>query len=169
VTVVRRAHPADARGIAEVKVESWRAAYVGVMPQSVLDAMDVDVHEQLWRTFVARDTLAVFVAERDDRIIGFANVGPCRDEPGIGELYAIYVRPDAWGTGAGLALMKTAAEWLGERWPEAVLWVAEENPRARRFYERCGWTVDGGRKVDEVEPGARVAEIRYRLSFLSPG
>jgi GNAT superfamily N-acetyltransferase len=169
VTVVRRAHPADARGIAEVKVESWRAAYVGVMPQSVLDAMDVDVHEQLWRTFVARDTLAVFVAERDDRIIGFANVGPCRDEPGIGELYAIYVRPDAWGTGAGLALMKTAAEWLRERWPEAVLWVAEENPRARRFYERCGWTVDGGRKVDEVEPGARVAEIRYRLSFLSPG
>jgi GNAT superfamily N-acetyltransferase len=169
VTVVRRAHPADARGIAEVKVESWRAAYVGVMPQSVLEAMDVDVHEQLWRTFVARDTLAVFVAERDDRIIGFANVGPCRDEPGIGELYAIYVRPDAWGTGAGRAMMKTAAEWLGERWPEAVLWVAEENPRARRFYERCGWTVDGGRKVDEVEPGARVAEIRYRLSFLSPG
>jgi GNAT superfamily N-acetyltransferase len=169
VTVVRRATADDARGIAQVKVESWRAIYVGVMPQAVLDGMDVDEHERIWKSLAAHEQLAVFVAERHGRIVGFVNVGPCRDDAGIGELYAIYVRPDAWGTGAGLALMETAAQWLGERWPQAVLWVAEENTQARRFYERYGWSLDGGRKLDAVEPGAQVAEIRYRLSFLSRG
>jgi hypothetical protein len=62
--------------------------------------------------------------------------------------------------------MASGVEWLRERWDEAVLWVAEENPRARRFYEHGGWALDGGRKVDEVAPGALVAEVRYRLSGL---
>jgi GNAT superfamily N-acetyltransferase len=169
VTAVRRADAADARGIAEVKVESWRATYAGVMPQTVLDSMDVDEHERIWTRLIAHEQLAVFVAERDGRVIGFVNVGPCRDDPTIGELFAIYVRPATLGTGAGLALMESGARWLRERWPEAVLWVADENPRARRFYELYGWATDGASKSDEVEPGATVAEVRYRLSFLNPG
>ena len=62
--------------------------------------------------------------------------------------------------------MDAAVRALSERWDEAMLWVATENPRARRFYERCGWIVDGER-VDESIPGASVAETRYRLSGLA--
>ena len=40
--------------------------------------------------------------------------------------------------------------------------MAEDNPRARRFYEREGWTLDGARKEDELL-GATVAEVRYRI------
>ena len=91
--------------------------------------------------------------------------GPCRHEPESGEVYSIYVRPDAWGTGSGWALMDAAVEWLAERWQEAILWVAEENPRARRFYERYGWVAETTR-VEEVVPGAEVPEVLYRLSGL---
>ena len=80
-------------------------------------------------------------------------------------MYAIYVRPEAWGTGSGWALMDAAVEWLAERWREAILWVAEENPRARRFYERYGWVPETTR-VEEVVPGARLSEVLYRLSGL---
>ena len=82
-----------------------------------------------------------------------------------GEVYAIYVRPDAWGTGSGWALMDAAVAWLADRWQEAILWVAEENPRARRFYERYGWVAESTR-VEEVVPGAEVPEVLYRLSGL---
>jgi GNAT superfamily N-acetyltransferase len=92
-------------------------------------------------------------------------LGPARDLDHVGELYAIYVREEAWGTGAGPALMDEAAEWLLARWDEAVLWAAEENPRARRFYERCGWIAEESR-VLELAPGALVPEVRYRLSGL---
>jgi ribosomal protein S18 acetylase RimI-like enzyme len=166
VIAVRRATPADARAIAEIHVETWRAAYAGVMPQEVLDELDVEARELLWRSWAAAPDGATFVAEPNGRIVGFAGIGPSRDPEGVGEVYSIYVLPAAWGTGAGRALMDAGAAWLKERWSEAVLWVAEENPRARRFYERYGWALDGGRKVDEVAPGAVVAEVRYRLSGL---
>ena len=144
---------------------TWQATYVDVVPQAHLDAMDVDEHERMWEQWLSRASNAVFVGEQDGIVVGFVNVGPSDHSQGVGELYAIYVRPDAWGTGAGLALMETGVAWLGERWPEAVLWVAEENPRARRFYELYGWVAETTRVVD-VLPGAPVSEVLYRLTGL---
>jgi hypothetical protein len=46
---------------------------------------------------------------------------------------------------------------------EAIL-MLEDNPRARRFYEREGWTLDGARKEDEFL-GLTVAEVRYRIQL----
>jgi ribosomal protein S18 acetylase RimI-like enzyme len=165
MTTIRRATPDDGRAIAEVKVETWREVYAGVMPQATLDGLDVDEHAPLWSRYAAAAEVGMFVAEEHGRIVGFVSVGPCDDLKGTGELYAIYVRPGSWGTGAGLALMETGVTCLSERWTEAVLWVAEDNPRARRFYELYGWTPETTR-VEEVAPGARISEVRYRLSGL---
>lgn len=165
MTDVRRATAGDARGIAKVHVDTWRAAYVGVTPQETLDGLDADERQRLWQRYVAAEGFAVFVAKREAGIVGFVSVGSCRDLNGTGELFAIYVHPDAWGTGAGLALMDAGVDWLAERWPEAVLWVAERNPRARSFYERYGW-IAGTSRVEEVAPGAHVPEVLYRLSGL---
>jgi hypothetical protein len=60
--------------------------------------------------------------------------------------------------------MAATVDWMAERWSEAVLWVARNNPRARRFYELGGWHFDGERTVTFY--GADVAEVRYRLSGL---
>jgi ribosomal protein S18 acetylase RimI-like enzyme len=165
VTTVRRATPDDARAIAEVHVETWRAAYVGVIPQETLDSLDVGERQRIWERYATAEGSAVFVAEREARIVGFVSVGSCRELDGTGELFAIYSHPDAWDTGAGRALMDAAVAWLAEHWPEAVLWVAEQNPRARRFYERYGWIAQSSR-VEEVAPGAHVPEVLYRLSGL---
>jgi ribosomal protein S18 acetylase RimI-like enzyme len=165
LTTVRPAVTDDARTISEVRIETWRYAYVGVIPQHVLDGLDVARGERWFHDAIDARGFATFVAEQHGRIVGFASVGPCRDREGMGELYAVYVRPAAWGTGAGLALMDEAVEWLRARWDEAVLWVATENPRARRFYERYGWIPEDER-VEEVAPGAFVPEVRYRLSGL---
>lgn len=162
MTTIRRASLADARAIAAVKVLSWQATYVGVVPQPLLDSMDVDEHARMWERWLSQQANAVFVAEQDAEVVGFVNVGPSHDHDGMGELYAIYVRPDRWGTGAGLALMKAGVAWLADRWQKAILWVAEDNPRARRFYERYGW-VAGTTRVVDVLPGAPVPEVQYGL------
>jgi ribosomal protein S18 acetylase RimI-like enzyme len=165
VTAVRRATTDDALTIAGIQVKTWRASYVGVMPQEVLDALDLDERARSWGRWLAADTTAEFIAERGGAGVGFVSAGPCRHEDGVGEVYAIYVRPEAWGKGWGWALMEAAVAWLGERWQEAILWVAEENPRARRFYERYGWKAETTR-VEEVVPGAFVPEVLYRLTGL---
>ena len=46
----------------------------------------------------------------------------------------------------------------------AALWVLEDNPRTRRFYELAGWSCDGGSK-DEEWLGTSVREVRYRINL----
>jgi ribosomal protein S18 acetylase RimI-like enzyme len=164
VITVRRATPADAWAIAEVHVATWRGAYAHVFPAEVLASLSVDDREEMWRQTIGDDSMSVYVAEDGSVTVGFVSVGPSRDAEGEGELYAIYVHPDAWGSGAGRAVMDAGREWLAERFATASLWVLEDNPRARHFYEREGWLVDG-RRTDVVR-GVSVAEVRYRLSGL---
>ncbi len=44
---------------------------------------------------------------------------------------------------------------------DVILWVLEDNPRARRFYEAAGWTLDGTRRPIEIF-GIEVPEVRYQ-------
>jgi RimJ/RimL family protein N-acetyltransferase len=44
-----------------------------------------------------------------------------------------------------------------------TLWVLEANARARRFYQKAGFTPDGARH--ELDDLGGVTEIRYRLAF----
>ena len=108
------------------------------------------------------------VADAAGLVVGFAQLGPMRVEssdPRLGELFAIYVLPDASGRGVGRALMVEVVNRLAaDGFEEAVLWVLEDNPRTRGFYELAGWHADGGSK-DEEWLGTLVREVRYRRSL----
>jgi len=147
---IRDASADDARAIAEVHVGSWRWAYRGQLPDDLLDGLSVDDREAMWAAWFLRpeERGAVVVAcTEDGRIVGFANVGPSRDEGAssdTGELRAIYVLQDVQGTGAGRALHDVAMERLRvAAFTRATLWVLETNDLGRRFYERAGWAWDG--------------------------
>jgi GNAT superfamily N-acetyltransferase len=159
---IRAATGADAEAIARVQERTWRAAYRHVFPAEELDR-DGFIQPQRWRGRLEHPPggWSTFVAEESGRVIGFAAVGPSRDEPRTGELYAIYVEPEAWSTGTGRALIEAAESRLHERYREATLWVLADNPRARAFYERAGWRADGAEKAEE-RWGVRATEVRYR-------
>jgi GNAT superfamily N-acetyltransferase len=158
--LVRDARPDDAFAVESIRVRGWQIAYRHVFPPDQLDAMRVD--EARWRKrFTEPLGWSTFVAEHGDDVVGFATVGPSRDESGIGELYAIYVDPEEWSQGAGGALLQAAERRLALDFEEATLWVLTANARARRFYEHAGWTGDGVEKTD-VWLGVRASETRYR-------
>jgi ribosomal protein S18 acetylase RimI-like enzyme len=161
---VRRATVADAAAIADVHTRTWQVAYAHVFGSERLAGIDAGRRRSAWERAIASGE-DVFVAEVDEHVVAFVSVGATRDDEALGELYAIYALPEAWGSGAGHALMRPAVEALREAgFGEAVLWVLDDNPRARRFYEREGWELDGERKEDEFL-GVRVAEVRYRISL----
>jgi RimJ/RimL family protein N-acetyltransferase len=162
--LVRPARREDAAAIADVHVRTWQAAYEHVFGAERLAAIG-DGRRAVWEERLANPEPGrqVFVCEEDERVVGFVSFGDSRDETGKGELYAIYVAPEAWGTGAGPALIATTLEEL-RGYPSATLWVLEANPRARRFYEREGWILDGGRR-DEEFLGVTATELRYRITF----
>ncbi len=48
---------------------------------------------------------------------------------------------------------------------EAILWVLDDNPRARSFYEKAGWSFTG-ETSDWSPPGEEpVAEVQYGCSL----
>jgi GNAT superfamily N-acetyltransferase len=119
----------------------------------------------MWRERVASGAWPVLVAERAGEAVGFASMGPARDGASAGEVYAIYAVPEVWGTGAGHALMESALQRLREDgYREAVLWVLDDNPRARAFYEREGWTVTEATR-EETFLETPIGEVRYRITL----
>ena len=169
---LRQAMVRDADAIAEVHVASWRWAYAGLLPASVLDALSVEDRAAAWLPVLADAPGAVTVAVEDDgTIVGFVSVGPTPDEddppPGTGALFALYLHPDAVGTGVGKKLLEHGeAQLRDEGFTRATLWVLETNERARRCYERHGWAWDGTRGEHRFDCGDRPI-VRYarELSF----
>jgi ribosomal protein S18 acetylase RimI-like enzyme len=161
---VRRARLEDARAIAQVHAETWREAYEHVFGAERLASVTIDARLAQWERILAAGQSDVFVAAAGG-MVGFVSTGDSRDADAEAELFAIYVLPEAWGTGAGSALMRAGVEAMRLRASgDAVLWVLDDNPRARRFYEREGWALDGERKEDEYL-GLRVPEVRYRIAL----
>lgn len=161
--MVREARLEDAGAIAGVRRRGWQAAYAHVFPADALAGMPVDGDRDFWagRLEHALPRAAVVVGEVGGKVAGFASVGPARGED-AGELYAIYVDPESWGEGLGQALIAAAEDRLAEAgFAEAILWVLDDNPRARRFYEAAGWQPDGGTKQDTFF-SVEVTELRYR-------
>ncbi len=166
--VVRPATVADARGIAEVHVETWRVAYEGLVPANRLARHTVEHREQMWRTSIgaAEDpTFGVDVAVLDGGVVGFCATSCSRDhDPGadVGEVRAIYVIPRHWGRGIGCALLAEGERRLRDLgFNHATLWVLADNARTRDWYERRGWQPDEQVRLDEWRPDS-LAQIRYR-------
>ena len=170
--LVRPARVGDEPDIARVHVASWQDTYRGHMPADYLAALDVGQRTEAWRQRLpaarrSRGDLLVAVSGPD--IVGFAHFGPSRDrdaDPGrTGEIGAIYLQPESIGEGIGRLLMERAVAGLaGLGYMDATLWVLDGNTRARRFYERAGWTPDGAAKTDHSW-GFPIPEVRHRRSL----
>lgn len=165
---IRRARPEDAPGIARVHVETWHAAYAGLVPDDYLVRMTVSGQTLTWRKVLSRTRTEerVAVAEVPDvngvpAIVGFGSFGRQRSSDLLysGEVFTLYVAPDWQGHGLGRRLLQWMFRGLFERGiPDCVVWVLADNP-ARFFYERMG-----GHRVAEREEafaGQRLSETAY--------
>jgi ribosomal protein S18 acetylase RimI-like enzyme len=160
---VRHAVVDDADAVGQVHVRAWQVAYDGMVPADLLAGLDPAVRAERVRARLResdRET-ATLVAVDGGEVVGFADIGPANGEPEAGQVYAIYVHPDRWGAGAGRALMDAALAHLRAAGHRPVrLWVLDTNVRARRFYERCGFVLDGAAQTEEFG-GAPLSEVRY--------
>jgi GNAT superfamily N-acetyltransferase len=151
--------PSDATAGAALHIACWREAYGPYVEPTLLDERLDDTARWVdaWTRQLAEGPPRV-VAEVDGELVGFAVVGPARDDdrPTPYELYAMYARASWWGTGLGQRL------WDVVR-PDGPcsLWVLEANERAQGFYRRNGFAPDGSR---ELYDGLDAWEIRMVTS-----
>ncbi len=170
--IVRDAQPSDAAEVARVNVRSWQVAYRGLFPDDYLDGLRAEDRTAQY-TFgdVRPDCPATIVAVVEGTICGFATTGPSQDEDvaDAGQLYALYLDPQAWGRGIGRSLIAEARARLSRRgYAEAILWVHAGNEQAQRFYRADGWQPDGYRRQEYVW-GVLADEVRYRRRLPDAG
>jgi GNAT superfamily N-acetyltransferase len=166
---IRDATVDDADAVALVHIHGWQWGYRGLLPGEYLDGLSAERRAEQWRSWLLEPGgTRTRLADEDGACVGFAVSGPSRD-PGTnddtGEVYAIYVEEEVAGTGVGTELLRSAVAWLtGRGFARATLWVLSGNARARRFYEREGWTLDGGAKSEPREDFT-MDEVRYAMSL----
>ncbi|MBR7041619.1 MAG: GNAT family N-acetyltransferase [Clostridia bacterium] len=148
---------ADIKGKAYVNWQSWQEAYKGLIDQSFLDALTLEQCEEIARRWPDN----VFIAKDGGKVVGFSAYGRYRgdDLEDAGEIIAIYVLKEYYGTGAGRLLMDRALSMLDQK--KVALWVLKGNRRAERFYEKCGFRFDGAEKTLLI--GSPVTERRMVL------
>lgn len=99
-----------------------------------------------WRRWI--DGGVVFLAENDgseDGVSGLVAGVQNRNDALQAFLVAMWVRPEDRGGGAADPLVQSVVRWAGERgYHRLLLHVFDENPRARRVYERNGFRRTGG-------------------------
>lgn len=137
---IRAGRVSDARSIARLDIETWRATYAGVLSASYLIGLSERRREAGWRAVILREPRDVRVAvSSSGTIVGFGSCGPNRgDRFFTGEVFTLYVAPDWQNQGIGRRLLIALFRRLvaaGRR--SAILWVLRDNP-SRFFYERLG-------------------------------
>lgn len=83
-----------------------------------------------------------------------------------GELVSLYGHPDHWGKGYGSLVMDAVlARLKASGYPGCLLYVLQENDRARRFYEKHGFSWDGHSLEVVLLAGTTLTDLRYCKNF----
>jgi ribosomal protein S18 acetylase RimI-like enzyme len=154
---IRAARPGDARRIARLDVETWRAAYAGILTTPFRVGLSARRREVGWAAVIEREPRDVRVAVAGDgEIVGFGSCGRNRNSrEHAGEVFTLYVAPDWQNQGIGRALLLALFERLvAQGCASAIIWVLRDNP-GRFFYRRLGGSevrrkhfVVGGKRIE---------------------
>lgn len=131
---LRDATTADLPELVDVQEAGARVSLAHIFPQDVYPFPRAAV-EARWAAEIADPDVEVYVAVRREAAIeGFAAV---RDD----EILHFGTAVASWGSGLAAAVHDELIERLARAGrPAACLRVFELNHRARRFYEKMGWT-----------------------------
>lgn len=102
-----------------------------------------------WRRWMAPGVVT-FILEKEGQARGLVAGTRDANEASVAHLMAMWVHPELRGTGAAELLVSSVKAWAAELGATEVrLNVLENNMRARRCYERAGFSATGRQGVVE--------------------
>lgn len=149
--IIRRAIPGDEQVLAYIQTESWKAAFVDILPpDELVRCTNLQKAEQMYRNVLRREDCSMAIELVNDQPHCIAAWGKNRCGLGdtVGELICIHSLQENWAKGYGSAMMEYVLAQLQQaKYKSVILWVFEDNQRARRFYEKHGFELTEQKKV----------------------
>lgn len=147
--------------ISKIYESSWKYAYKGMIPQDYLDSIPMGQ----WANSISKVGMNNLVLIENGMMIGTASFCKSRWEKyrDYGEIVSIYFLPDYIGKGYGRLLLNRCIEELKQcGFRKVLLWVLEDNHRARKFYEKNGF-ICSEIFMDDNIGGKDIREVLYVL------
>ena len=149
---IRPASAEDAEAVAKIWSDGWGDGHLGHVPEALAAART----PESFRSRAAHRVGDTAVAVNGDEVAGFVMV--------VGdEVEQVYVAAGHRGSGvAGLLLAEAERLVAVAGHQRAWLAVVAGNARARRFYERCGWTDEGPFDYPAATSGGTITVPSHR-------
>lgn len=162
--VIRQAILSDIKHLATIQTNSWRDSFSGILtPETLLKHTNLDSCEKLLES--------VFISQKGTFYIALFNSIPCGEVfwclgseiVNSAEIVAFHITKSFWKNGIGTALLQHMINEIQSTQKDCIyLWVFQENSRARRFYEKLGFSTDNCIRNSRLD---NVTEIRYKYTL----
>lgn len=157
---IKRVHPGDESDLAYIQTESWKAAFKNIIHPDVLEGCtQIEKATAMYRRLLAQNVGNGYLlkVEGHPHCIAWWDTSRDQDMSDYAELICIHSLQDNWRKGYGSHMIHTVLrDMASSGFSRVMLWVFEDNVRARRFYEAHGFIPNG---KTQLRHGA--AEICY--------
>ncbi|MFL5827027.1 MAG: GNAT family N-acetyltransferase [Thermoleophilaceae bacterium] len=164
---LRRATPSDAQELARCVGEGF-AGYRSFAPPGWQPPAEVSDPEPIAERLRDPEVWAM-VAELEGELAGHVSFVPARSsrwgspDASLAHLWQLFVRAQYWGSGVAATLHGAAVAEAADRGFTSIrLYTPAGQARARRFYEREGWTTRGAPFLSQ-DLGLKLVEYRRPL------
>ena len=157
---IRKAVLGDEKITAYIQAESWKSGF-----GNIISAEEMEKHtniariEQMHANVLTHHIAEGSILSVDDKSHCIAFWSKSREEgdDNRAELICIHSLQENWGKGYGSVMMEQVLKDIKNAgYPEVILWVFEDNIRARRLYEKWGFVL-----TEEKKDSCGAMELMY--------
>ena len=150
--------------LAYIQTESWKAGFKDILdPDTLTKCTNIDKATAMYKRLLEQNIGNGYILKVDDRphCIAWWDTARDSDMHGYAEIICIHSLSDNWSKGYGSKMMKTVLNDIKiAGYSKVMLWVFEENKRARCFYEKHGFVTEG-----KIKPNIEPKEICYEKNL----
>jgi len=149
---IQRAKIGDEAILAHIQTESWKDGFKDILNSDTLTTYtNLDKATAMYRRLLTENIGNGYIlsVNGSPHCIAWWDKTRENDMPGYAELICIHSLKSRWRQGFGRLMMKAVLEDVKKAgYSNIMLWVFEENVRARSFYEMLGFAFNGKKKTE---------------------
>lgn len=161
---IERVKLGDEVTLAYIQTESWKAGFKDILNADILQkCTQIDKTTAMYRRLLEQNIGNGYLlkVEGTPHCIAWWDATRENDMPGYAELICIHSLQNQWRKGYGSKMLDAVLRDIATAgYTKVMLWVFEDNVRARRFYEAQGFIADG-----KTKPNNESTEICYEKNL----
>ncbi|ASW42793.1 GNAT family N-acetyltransferase [Clostridium isatidis] len=157
---IRKVKSGDEKILAYIQTESWKNAFNTILSKDDLEKYsNIDKAIEMYSYLLKENIANGYILSLDDNPHCIAYWDKARDEDmeGYAEIICIHSLKNNWGKGYGSIMMEHILKEIKKLgYSKVLLWVFEENKRARKFYEKHKFVL-----ADKSKKFCNAVEVMY--------